>query len=268
MNATLPIVNSSPEPSGDNARGRELLFDFFVDARAGKTRSYANGVFHGLGVRTAVANHANAADPQQRRAAILRVIDRLPQALQGAARKEKSNLRGQRALDGLLQQSENLYGKTLADFQGDIADESVTHDHVHVSREKISAFDIADKMHRELFQARVYLAREFIALDFFLADGQQADARAAVAECRPVIDFAHDRELHQMLRLGIDVGADIEQHGDAALGIRERRSERDAIDGFQSPEQKSCHRHHSSGIASADQAVGLGFAYQASRNMN
>src|SRR5216683_6664579 len=42
-NATLPIFNSSLQPSGEDARGRELLFDFLVDARAGQPRGYANG---------------------------------------------------------------------------------------------------------------------------------------------------------------------------------------------------------------------------------
>src|SRR5580704_9752352 len=55
-NATLPIVNSSPEASYENACCRELLFDFFIDARTGKARGYANGVLDGLGVRPAVAD--------------------------------------------------------------------------------------------------------------------------------------------------------------------------------------------------------------------
>src|SRR6266436_3493772 len=102
-NATLPIVNSSPEPSCDDSRGRELLLDFFVDARAGKARCHADSVFHRFGVRTAVADDANAAHTQERRATVLRVINRLPQALQSAARKQKTDLRRQRTLDRLFQ---------------------------------------------------------------------------------------------------------------------------------------------------------------------
>src|SRR5580700_12308122 len=48
-NATLPIVNSSPEGSCQNARGREFLFNFLVDAGAGETRGDADGVFNGFG---------------------------------------------------------------------------------------------------------------------------------------------------------------------------------------------------------------------------
>src|SRR5271170_5116773 len=71
-NATLPIVNSSPEASYENARGREFLFDFFVDARARQTSGHADGIFYGLGVRTAMANDANATHAQEGCAAVLR----------------------------------------------------------------------------------------------------------------------------------------------------------------------------------------------------
>ena len=118
-----------------------------------------------------MADDANAAHAQERRAAVLRVIDRLLQAFQSTTRKKESDLRRQRALDGFFQQAKNLDGKTFADFQRDIADETIAHDHVHVSGEKISAFDIADKVHGAFFQTRINFAREFIALYFFLADG-------------------------------------------------------------------------------------------------
>src|SRR5260370_13352061 len=86
-NATLPIAKSSLEPSGENGCGRELLFDFLVHARAGQPGGHPNGVFHGVGVRTAMPDHANAAHAQERRAAVLRVINLLSQSLAGAFRK-------------------------------------------------------------------------------------------------------------------------------------------------------------------------------------
>src|SRR5271167_271512 len=118
-----------------------------------------------------MADHANASHAPERRAPVLRVINCFLQTLQGSSRKKKTNLRRQRALDRLFEQAKNLDGKAFADFQRDIADETIAHDHVHISGEKISAFDIANKMHRALFQTRINLAREFIALDFLLADG-------------------------------------------------------------------------------------------------
>src|SRR6202035_1177035 len=63
-NATLPIVNPLLAPSRNNRRGRELLFDFLVHARAGESRRDADGVFHGIGVRTPMADHANSPHAQ------------------------------------------------------------------------------------------------------------------------------------------------------------------------------------------------------------
>src|SRR6267378_4382972 len=49
-NATLPIAKSSLAPSGEDGRGRELLFNFLVHARARQPRGYADGVFDSVGV--------------------------------------------------------------------------------------------------------------------------------------------------------------------------------------------------------------------------
>src|ERR1700676_2560694 len=215
-----------------------------------------------------MADDANATDTQKRSAAVLRVINGLAQSLQSAARKKKSDLRCERALDRLFQQPENLHGKAFADFQGDIADEAVADNYVHVSGEKISTFDVADKMDRALFQTRVNLAREFVALHFFLTDRQEADARPAVAKGRAVIDFAHHSKLHQVLRLGIHMCGDVEKHRNAAFGIRERGSKRDTIHRFQCAKQKSCNRHYGAGVTSADQPIGLGLTHQAGSDMN
>src|SRR5215470_19992604 len=92
-NATLPIANSSVPPSGRNRGGGELLFDSFVDARAGESRGHTDGVFHGVGVRTPVANHAHAPHTQKRRAAVLRVINLFLQPLECTFRKLRAKLR-------------------------------------------------------------------------------------------------------------------------------------------------------------------------------
>src|SRR6266850_553001 len=132
-NATFPITISFSRTSGGYQGGRELLFDLFVHARAGQPRSHANRVFHGVGVRTAVTDHADAADTQQRRAAVLRVVNRLSQRLEGAFRKHRAHLRKDGSVQRLFQQTENLKRQAFANLQRDISHESVAHNHVHVS---------------------------------------------------------------------------------------------------------------------------------------
>src|SRR5215467_970045 len=78
-NATLPMTNSSLTRSRKNRGGGELLFDFLVDAGARKSRGHADGIFDGVCIGAPVANDANTAHTQERRATILRVIDRLLQ---------------------------------------------------------------------------------------------------------------------------------------------------------------------------------------------
>src|SRR6267143_2358472 len=133
-NATLPIASSFSRPLGRYQSGRELLFDLFVHARAREPRSHANRVFHGVGVRTAVTDHADAADTQQRRAAVLRVVDRLSKRLEGAFRKHCAHLRKDGSVQRLFQQAENLKRQSFANLQRDVSHESVAHNHVHVSR--------------------------------------------------------------------------------------------------------------------------------------
>src|SRR5215467_341483 len=101
-NATLPIADSSMPPSGRNRGGGELLFDSFVDARAGEPRSHADGVLYGVRVRTPVANHAHAFHTQKRRAAILRVINLLLQSFERPLRKLGPELGKKGSLQRLL----------------------------------------------------------------------------------------------------------------------------------------------------------------------
>src|SRR5262249_48248479 len=89
-NATLPIA--IPLRSGERRRGRELLFDFFVDSRFGETCSDADGVFYGIGVGPAVADDADAANAKEGRAAVFGVINRFLQALERALGQERAQL--------------------------------------------------------------------------------------------------------------------------------------------------------------------------------
>ena len=56
---------------------------------------------------------------------------------------------------------------------------------------------------------------------FFLADREQSDARRLDAEEHLRVEVAHDRELAEVVRLGVDVRADVEQQR-VALDARQR----------------------------------------------
>ena len=126
------------------------MFDFFVHLRAGKSRGHANGILHGVGVRTPMADHANAAHAQQRRAAVFRVINRLLDPLESASRKQIAQLRNHRnyCID-LRSNSKICNASAFANLQRDVADKAVADDHIHVARKQIPAFHIPHKMHRQ-----------------------------------------------------------------------------------------------------------------------
>src|SRR6266571_1602719 len=267
-NATLPMANSSLAPSRENRGGGELLFDFLVHARAGETRRHTDGVFHCVRIRTPVPDHANAADAQKRRAAVLRVINRLLQALERTLGKHGTDLRNQRTLQRPAQQPENLQRQAFTNLQRDISYKSVANNDVHVAGKKIAAFDVPHEMYRAFFQPRVHLARQLVAFDLFFAYREQSDARPLASERRAVINLPHDGELHQVFRPRIHVGAHVQKHGDAAFGVRKRRRQRHAIHRLQRPKQKLRDGHHRTGIACADQPVGLRLAHQPRRDVH
>ena len=120
------------------------------------------------------------------------------------------------ALQRFFQCGAHQVGYAFRGFQRHVAHEAVGDDDIHVAAVEVAAFHIADKIQRKLLQQRISFAGKFVALGFFFADGKQADARAAGAEHAAKIGFAHDRELLEVVRLAIDVGADVEQNGHRA----------------------------------------------------
>ncbi len=91
-----------------------------------------------------------------------------------------------------------------------------------------------------LFLRRVYTSRvNSLPLISSSPTDSKPDTRPPITKRGAVIHFAHDRKLHQMLGLGIDVGADIKQDRDAAFGVRKWRGQSHAIHRFQRAQQKS-----------------------------
>src|SRR5712692_746330 len=133
---------------GANGPGRKLVLDLFVHLRAGQPRRDADCILDGVGVRAAVRNHGDAADTQERRAAVFGIINLLLEILEGAPREQRAHLRGQRAPQRFLQQAGDELGHALAGLQRDVADEAVADDHVHVAGEDIAALDVAHEIQR------------------------------------------------------------------------------------------------------------------------
>ena len=215
-----------------------------------------------------MADDGDAADAEQRRAAIFRGIGAFAEAIEGVFREHVADLRFQAALDGFFQHAADVLDEAFADFQGDVADEAVADDHVHVAAENVAAFDVADKIQMELFEARGGFADEVVALHFFFADGKQSDARALGAPDGAVVDFAHHGELLDLLGLGIHVGADVENDRNFLFHVGKCGGERGTIHGGERAEDEAGDRHHRTGIAHADERFGFAVTHQARGDMH
>src|SRR6185437_4399747 len=112
----------------------------------------------------------------------------------------------------VTQQEPHGFNQAFRDFQGYVADETITGDYINTAVVKITTFHVTDEVERQLLHHRERLARDFVALGLFLAHGKQTDRWLGYAEDCPEIDFAHNGELRQILWLGIYVSANIHQN--------------------------------------------------------
>src|SRR6266446_7787617 len=60
--------------------GADLLLEALDEAAGGESVGHGDRVPHGLGARTAVPDDGDAADPEQRRAAVLGIVDAATEA--------------------------------------------------------------------------------------------------------------------------------------------------------------------------------------------
>src|SRR5262249_7801633 len=140
-------ILSDSAAGGDSSGGcGQLLFDFFVHARAAKFGCYADCVLDGVRVRTTVSNNGDATDAEKRRAAILCIISALSKRIKCFLGKSVADLRSQAALDRLLQHAADVLNQTFTQLQSDVADKTVANDHINIAAENIAAFDVTHKV--------------------------------------------------------------------------------------------------------------------------
>ena len=160
---------------------------------------------------------ADSADAEQRGAAVLGVVEALFEVAEGLAGEERADLGGDGGLQGFAEGDGDELGGAFAGLEGDVADEAVADDDVGVAVEEVAAFDVADEVDvGELAEEGQGVAGEGVALGVFFADGEQADAGAVDAEDVAGVHVAHDGELDEVVGVGVDVGAYVEEERWAA----------------------------------------------------
>src|SRR5688572_22169205 len=158
--------------------GSQEVEDVRVHLLLDEGRGRADRAADGARRRAAVADEDDAVDAEQRRAAVLGVVELLLQALEGGPHEERAELRLEVATDLLARALGNVADHGLGQLEHHVAGEAVGDDHVHLAPQDVPALDVADEVHvRRLGQQAVRLLAELVALARLLADRQETDAR-------------------------------------------------------------------------------------------
>ena len=87
----------------------------------------------------------DAGDAEQRRAAVLGVVDAAPEMPQRAARQQRADPHGDGARQLFAQQTLDHVDEPLADLQRDVAGEAVADDDVGLAAVDVARLDVADE---------------------------------------------------------------------------------------------------------------------------
>ena len=167
------------------------------------------------GFAAAMADHADAIDPQQQSAPMLGVVQPLLDPLEIAAQKGRAHLAPTPPWKFSPQDSKQHAAHGFQELEQNIAGEAVADNNVKLPGEHISAFAVPGEM-QTLFVTQEFKAAEsqVISLALLLTDVEQADAGATNLQDITAVDVPKQRELMQVGGLAIHVGPHIQhQHG-------------------------------------------------------
>src|SRR5208283_1779619 len=248
--------------------GGDALRNGAVELAVGELHGHSHRVLDGVRIGRPMADDAYTLNTQQRRAAVLGIVEALLEIGEGLAREQKSDLAADGRLQRLLEQEAHRLDHAFGDFQRDVADEAVAHQHIGLAVVQIAPFDVAHEVHGQLFDQLVRFAREFVALALFFADGEQPDTRIigagkSAGENSAEVHVAHDGELLQILRLGIDVRTDVNKNGGGALGGGKNGGKRGTVHAGDGAQNHLCGGHRRARVAGGYETGGLAVAHQA-----
>ena len=173
--------------TGAAPRRRDLLLDALDEALGGEAVRHARRrCAPPWRVDRPWPTMRDAGDAEQRRAAVLGVVDAPAETPERAPRQQRSDAHRDRARQLLAQQLLDHLDQPLADLQRDVAGEPVADDHVGVAAVDVARLDVADeRAAARAFSSRCASRVSSLPLRLFLADRQQPDARRARCRAPP-----------------------------------------------------------------------------------
>src|SRR5215472_7732022 len=159
-----------------------------------------------------------ALQSQQRSTAVFRIVNAVLEIDKGPAREQSAHLRGDGGFKRFFEQEAHSLRQSLRDLERYVADKTIADDHVHAAVVEIAAFNVANKVQPEVLNHGESLAGKIVSFNLFFADREQAHAGFLYAKDGTAVDLAHHRELRQIMRLGVHVGAHVNHDGRFARG--------------------------------------------------
>src|SRR5664279_1901673 len=165
-------------PGERRRRERErALADFLWNSAPDEFVGRPNGVAHGLRIRAPVPDETGPVHAEERRPAVLAVVEALLEGTEGVLREQEAHRRLKAAGDLLFERLLHKVREALGDLEDDVPREAVRYDHVDVAPVDVAALDVPDEMETGLLQKAKRFLHDVRALAFLFADGHEADLR-------------------------------------------------------------------------------------------
>src|SRR5436190_12675668 len=192
---------------------RKLSFDRIVYVVFAELAGDANGILNRIRIRPAMTDNGNSLDAKQRSAAEFGIIQTPLERAKRVLRENSADLCRKSAVQFLAEHFDERFEQSFAEFQRDVSRETIADNHVDITFEDVSTFDVANEIDGSKPQGFECFLRQLVPFRVFFTDGEQTDARSPNAEDRAGVNIAHYGELFEMHRLAIHVGTNIEQNG-------------------------------------------------------
>ena len=194
---------------------RQVVHDAMTGGGMGQPQSADNR----QGFAAAVADDADAIDPEQQSSSVLGMVQSLLDALEIASQECRADLSSTSTGKLSPQDAEQHAAHRFEKLEQNIAGESVADDDIKLSGQHIPAFAVPGEM-QTLFVTQEFKAAEsqVISLALLLTDVEQADAGATNLQDITAVDVPKQCELMQVGGLAVHVGPHI-QHQHRLTGI-------------------------------------------------
>ena len=194
-------------------------------------------------------------DAQERRSADDLVVEAALDPGDRRAHQQAGDLAPQRAVELGPQHVEDVAREALEELDHHVADDRVAHDDVGHEPRQVLALDVADEVEVRLVEQLRRARDAGVALALLLADREQGHPRPHHAQHVLAEDGAHPRVLRQVLRGGVGVRADVQEH--ERHRTREHHGEAGPVDAGERAEDQLGRRHPRACVTRGHDGVGV-----------